>query len=42
VRDELDRAAATGDLRWEQQIIECYQRRMGDVSIFMKELKRRF
>ena len=42
VREELDRAAARGDLQWEQQIIERYQRRMGDVSIFMKELKQRF
>jgi len=42
VRDELDRAAARGDLRLEQQIIERHQRRMGDVSIFMKELKQRF
>jgi REP element-mobilizing transposase RayT len=42
VRDELDRAAARGDLQWEQQIIERYERRMGDISIFMKELKQRF
>ena len=42
VREELDRAAGRGDVQWEQQIIERYQRRMGDVSIFMKELKQRF
>jgi len=42
VRDELDRAAARGDLQWEQQIIERYERRMGDISIFMKELKQRY
>jgi REP element-mobilizing transposase RayT len=42
VREELDRAAGRGDARWERQIIERYQRRMGDISIFMKELKQRF
>jgi hypothetical protein len=42
VREELDRAAGKGDARWERQIIERYQRRMGDISIFMKELKQRF
>jgi len=42
VREELDRAAGRGDLLWEQQIIGRYERRMGDVSIFMKELKQRF
>jgi hypothetical protein len=42
VREELDRAAASGDRQWEQQILDRYRRRMGDVSIFMKELKQRF
>jgi putative transposase len=42
VREELDRAARSGDHRWEQQILDHYQRRMGDISIFMKELKQRF
>jgi len=42
VRDELDRAAARGDRRWEEQILDRYRKRMGDVSIFMKELKQRF
>jgi putative transposase len=42
VREELDRAARSGDCRWEQQILDRYQRRMGDISIFMKELKQRF
>ena len=42
VREELDRAAGRDDARWQRQIIERYQRRMGDVSIFMKELKQRF
>jgi REP element-mobilizing transposase RayT len=42
VRAELDRAAATGNSVWEAQILARYERRMGDVSIFMKELKQRF
>jgi hypothetical protein len=42
VREELDRAAASGNGVWEGQILARYERRMGDVSIFMKELKQRF
>ena len=42
VREELDRATATGNGVWEAQILARYERRMGDVSIFMKELKQRF
>src|SRR5690606_30211727 len=42
VRQELDRAAASNDPRWEQEILERYEQRMGDISIFMKELKQRF
>jgi len=42
VREELDLAVRTGSGAWERQILERYQRRMGDVSIFMKELKQRF
>ena len=42
VRQELDRAAASNDPRWEEEILERYARRMGDISIFMKELKQRF
>jgi putative transposase len=42
VRDELDRASTKGDQRREQQIIDQYRKRMGDVSIFLKELKQRF
>jgi REP element-mobilizing transposase RayT len=39
---ELDRAAARGDQKWEQEILDRYRKRMGDLSIFMKELKQRF
>ena len=42
VREELDRAAATGNAVWMAQILGRYERRMGDVSIFMKEFKQRF
>jgi REP element-mobilizing transposase RayT len=42
VRQELERAAATGSGVWEAEILARYQRRMGDVSIFMKEFKQRF
>jgi len=42
VREELDRAAVTGSGVWESEILARYQRRMGDVSIFMKEFKQRF
>ncbi|MBL9159413.1 MAG: transposase [Verrucomicrobiales bacterium] len=42
VRQELDRAVASGNSAWEAEILARYERRMGDVSIFMKELKQRF
>ena len=42
VRQELDRAAASGNRAWEAEILGRYERRMGDVSIFMKEFKQRF
>jgi hypothetical protein len=42
VRQELDRAAASGNRAWEAEILARYERRMGDVSIFMKEFKQRF
>lgn len=40
--EELDRAVESGSATWEEEILERYRRRMGDVSIFMKELKQRF
>jgi hypothetical protein len=42
VREELDRAAEAGNTKWEQDILDRYQRRMGNLSVFMKELKQRF
>ncbi len=45
--DELDRAekhaiGATGSSLWIDQVVARYQARLGDVSIFVKELKWRF
>jgi len=45
--DELDRAVAdaecsTGSDTWLLEILERYQARMGDLSVFCKELKARF
>ncbi|MDA7922781.1 chemotaxis protein CheW, partial [Verrucomicrobiales bacterium] len=31
-----------GDSKWEEKILNRYRRRMGDVSVFMQELKQRF
>jgi len=40
--EEFDRAEQSGSKLWEEEILERYRRRMGDVSIFIKELKQRF
>src|SRR5690606_24331864 len=45
--DELDRAvahaaSATGTNTWLDSIVARYQSRLGDLSIFLKELKWRF
>ena len=40
--EELDRAAASGSNTWEDDILDRYRKRMGDLSIFIKELKQRF
>ncbi|MDF1823151.1 MAG: transposase [Verrucomicrobiales bacterium] len=42
VREELNRAAQSGNTQWEQEILDRYRRRMGDLSAFMKDLKQRF
>jgi putative transposase len=41
VRQELERARETGDERWHQEILGRYERRRGDLSLFLKELKLR-
>lgn len=42
VREELDRAAKSDNTKWEQEILVRYERRMGNLSAFMKDLKQRF
>ena len=41
VRQELERAREAGDERWHREILDRYERRRGDLSIFLKELKLR-
>lgn len=41
VRQELERAGKTGDERWRREILHRYERRRGDLSQFLKELKLR-
>ena len=38
----FERADRSGSDRMEEQILAPYRKRMGDVSVFMKELKQRF
>lgn len=42
VRQELERAGKSGDHRWTREILERYESRRGDLSVFLKELKQRF
>jgi len=42
VRQELDRARNSGDERWTREILERYEARRGNLSVFLKELKQRF
>ncbi|MCP5539204.1 MAG: transposase [Akkermansiaceae bacterium] len=42
IRQEIDRARASGDDRWLRQILDRYESRRGDLSVFLKELKQRF
>ena len=41
VRQELECAREAGDEAWHRQILERYERRRGDLSLFLKELKLR-
>ena len=41
VRQGLERARAAGDEAWHQQILDHYERRRGNLSLFLKELKLR-
>ena len=42
IREELDRARAADNHEWEEQILDRYRHRMGDLSDFMKDLKQRY
>lgn len=42
VRQELERARAGGHTTWENEILDRYRHRMGDLSDFIKGLKQRF
>ena len=42
LREEFERAEATGSETWQQEILDRYDARIGDLSAFMKELKQRF
>lgn len=42
LREELERARAAKNEKWESEILDRYRRRMGDLACFMKELKQRF
>jgi len=42
IRQEIERARASGNDRWIRQILERYESRRGDLSVFLKELKQRF
>ena len=42
LKEELDRAKASGDPGWESGILERYRDQMGDLSVYMKQLKQRF
>lgn len=41
-KDMLEKAARAGGPEMEEQILAPFRKRMGDVSVFMKELKQRF
>ncbi len=41
VAKELDAARISGNLGWERRILERYERRRFDLSVFLKELKQR-
>jgi putative transposase len=41
VAKEIETARRTGNAAWERQIVARYERRRGDLSVFVKELKQR-
>jgi putative transposase len=41
IEEELDRAREQGDVAWQAEILDRYERRRGSLSYFLKELKQR-
>ena len=41
IEQELERAEAAGDEAWRAEILARYEKRRGDLSFFLKELKQR-
>jgi putative transposase len=41
VKQELERARASGDEAWHREILNRYERRRGDLGLFLKEVKLR-
>lgn len=41
IKQELEQARSSGDETWHQEILSRYERRRGDLSIFLKEVKLR-
>jgi REP element-mobilizing transposase RayT len=41
VKQEFERARAAGDERWHREILARYERRRGDLGLFLKEVKLR-
>ncbi|MCG8599211.1 MAG: transposase, partial [Verrucomicrobiales bacterium] len=41
VKQELDRARAAGDEAWRRKILNRYEKRRGDMGMFLKDLKQR-
>ena len=42
VKQELEAARSSGNETWHRQILDRYERRRGDLGLFLKELKQRF
>ncbi|MCB1086627.1 MAG: transposase [Verrucomicrobiae bacterium] len=42
IRQEIERAQASGDPKWIEQILARYEQRRGNLATFLKELKQRF
>jgi len=41
IRQELERAREQGNERWQREIMDRYEKRRGDLGLFLKDLKQR-